>query len=950
MKVSNFYLFFALFLAIATGAQESPKSPSVSSMIQFSEYPLDHFTGAPQVSIPLFNMPTRSKDIYINTSLNYHPSAIAAQNRFMGDAGRGWNLTLGGVITRNIISALDYTAWAASPNFNGGDDIYHFNFMGFSGKFSVVKEGSSIIAEVIEGDVDMRIDVIFNPTTYEQTSFKFYDTKGYVYIFSTADDVLYRNGNRNITLKTSFQLTSIYDNNNNVLVNYAYDNIMRTAPNHPGYQNYKVIRDVSIPGFGKIEISKTFLPSENWLLFTGMAVKNLADDVIKQFEFSHDIGFYNNPEDVNLVEVISAGGNESSTESYKLFYKEDQSVLANSVFGTDKWGYPNKVDKWCDVDQSIKDLADVKWSRGILEKMILPTGGCTIYDFESNTYSFEGDVDLDRDFNSYNAATQTFGTIQDFYVNSTEPKNNHNFITTPFRSADFSGGSYILTFNISQPNTSYYLKFDGERYATGIDLDGVPMYGYPQFTLKKGSTILAEFKAHVGNYNNGDNNCKGKLFNFSTTGNYSITMNNPTTNVGSVSLYTVAPASQIKKWWHGGGIRIKRIAYFDKDVDQNYYSLRTRPFQPIREISFDYNLFNDSSKSSGSLQTDGGMGNYLVNYSNVTAYDSYNKGRVEYTYSTATHDVPITELSNDFRTGKIKKIKVYDEAGVLQTESTYDYVAVASGQITDPAKGAYYITGWIAPSKISRKEYFFARIMHIEESFLYNSLRQVIEKEVTTSRDYEKLITKYSYHSGNSIYSKNRIGELEYIKEYLNTELLSTKKIEYSNSWNNVLGTAVNVSYLPIEIKLAKGSAVLERKSKINIHDMFGHPLEIEQESGIKKVYIWGYNSSQIIAEIDNISYSAIPSSLITEAQVASDSGDEAQLLIKLSNLRSAPQLAAAYISTFTYKPLVGIISSTDARGYRTTYEYDTNNRLKATKDQAGNILTENQHHTKPHN
>ena len=54
-----------------------------------------------------------------------------------------------------------------------------------------------------------------------------------------------------------------------------------------------------------------------------------------------------------------------------------------------------------------------------------------------------------------------------------------------------------------------------------------------------------------------------------------------------------------------------------------------------------------------------------------------------------------------------------------------------------------------------------------------------------------------------------------------------------------------------------------------------------------------------------------------------------------------------AQITTYTYKPLVGVTSMTDAKGMTTFYEYDAFQRLKAVKDQSGNILKYTDYHYK---
>jgi YD repeat-containing protein len=78
-----------------------------------------------------------------------------------------------------------------------------------------------------------------------------------------------------------------------------------------------------------------------------------------------------------------------------------------------------------------------------------------------------------------------------------------------------------------------------------------------------------------------------------------------------------------------------------------------------------------------------------------------------------------------------------------------------------------------------------------------------------------------------------------------------------------------------------------------------------------------------------------------------SDSGTEANLIIALNALRTNVSLANAMITTYTYKPLIGVSTITDPKGDKMSYEYDTLNRLKWVKDKAGNILSENQYHYK---
>jgi YD repeat-containing protein len=66
----------------------------------------------------------------------------------------------------------------------------------------------------------------------------------------------------------------------------------------------------------------------------------------------------------------------------------------------------------------------------------------------------------------------------------------------------------------------------------------------------------------------------------------------------------------------------------------------------------------------------------------------------------------------------------------------------------------------------------------------------------------------------------------------------------------------------------------------------------------------------------------------------------------EIDNLRIHP--VDAVMTTLTYLPLVGVTSSTDAKGKTVFYEYDSFFRLKNIKDQRGNILENYEYHFKP--
>lgn len=95
--------------------------------------------------------------------------------------------------------------------------------------------------------------------------------------------------------------------------------------------------------------------------------------------------------------------------------------------------------------------------------------------------------------------------------------------------------------------------------------------------------------------------------------------------------------------------------------------------------------------------------------------------------------------------------------------------------------------------------------------------------------------------------------------------------------------------------------------------------------------YLWGYAGDYPIAEIKNAKYEEVEQLLGTELinrlclAVVPDNED----MDKVEELR--PRLPHAMVTTYTYKPLVGILSQTTPAGQSLFYSYDGNGRLTET-------------------
>lgn len=179
--------------------------------------------------------------------------------------------------------------------------------------------------------------------------------------------------------------------------------------------------------------------------------------------------------------------------------------------------------------------------------------------------------------------------------------------------------------------------------------------------------------------------------------------------------------------------------------------------------------------------------------------------------------------------------------------------------------------------------------------------------------------------SGNLL-TANRLVPIK-TQTFLNSNKTAESKKIFKD-WGNGL-------MQPEIVQSSKGTAALENRVRIiALDNTNGNLWQQKIENGMDITYLWGYHGMYPIAKIENAAYADVKSALgIT---------DEA-----IKSLTEVPQtlrtlLPNSFITSYTYKPGVGIISSTDPKGVTTKFEYDAFNRLKLTKDQNSKIISEN--------
>lgn len=206
-------------------------------------------------------------------------------------------------------------------------------------------------------------------------------------------------------------------------------------------------------------------------------------------------------------------------------------------------------------------------------------------------------------------------------------------------------------------------------------------------------------------------------------------------------------------------------------------------------------------------------------------------------------------------------------------------------------------------------------------------IEKVNYKEVGSTRTILKgEITKY-LNGG-----KGLVDQTFFLENELPIALSSYK---FSNRSLGVLPPNGNATSYSVDSRYKKDVTFLS-------FDGYNNPRELENRGGLHTVYLWAYGGQYPIAEIKNATYADVEKvlTLVTINNLNSPTHTEATMetLVKNAADKLRAGLPNAMVTSYTYKPLVGMTSKTDPRGIKETYTYDGMQRLQAILDQIGYV------------
>ncbi|NHE57914.1 hypothetical protein [Cyclobacterium plantarum] len=490
------YLQMNLMPAVTLGqemafrAQVTPPSPEVSALAKFADTRISHYSGLPDINIPLYAI--AEQELEIPVRLSYHAGGIRVEER-AGWAGLGWALNAGGSISRTMkglpdehnqsssgyiqhdvlpdqlstSQLADYYNRTQSATIDFEQDIFHFAFANFSGKFVLDKNGEVAFLNA------SNLKIQFDQVNRNIVRWKVWDGRGNQYVFedlertiteaiSEGKSALFRSiyhsawhlskiityGGREITFLYENYTESYYSRATQsasyFLSGTSGSGVCGTNRMTNGFSEV-TIRGKQLQaihfGLGKILIeSKDDRKDAASRRLSGIKVFNNRDRLIRSFTFDHD--YYQSTlsgEHINLPDFIARATPgkrlrltkviENTTSQVLEYFLEYNANTLPHLFSNaqDHWGFYNGEDNRSLIPQYMKFrqananrlVVPEKAAMGCLKKISYPTGGTITYEMESNTvlvrsndyYNYFSPVALEKDQPIYSAS-----------VNSKRPK------------------------------------------------------------------------------------------------------------------------------------------------------------------------------------------------------------------------------------------------------------------------------------------------------------------------------------------------------------------------------------------------------------------------------------------------------------------------------------------------------------------------------------------------
>ncbi len=1007
-----------------------PASPTVSSLTTYADYPVSHYTGLPNISIPIYEINIDGYTLPI--SLSYHASGVKAAQEASW-VGLGWSLSAGGVISRTVKCADDFLEYS-TPDilygyYNGPEvndpyseslyktrltltgsepvliadsepDIFSYSLPHESGKFLLDKSRG---AALFNKSSNIKVEVL---TEKNKKYFKLIAADGTEYLFKEYETTrLYgRSGsmNRNLNNATKYD----EDVNNNTLwysmnlkytsswflsqittptkriISFTYAKEIYVAPTQENCVKYNVLdfNGLGLCGPGtnaiyscsKAIIENLRLSKITWdgghidfncssredqvgetasmapLKLHSLRVYNKKGACVKGYDFHYD--YFNNYYKGSYEHVfkrlkLNKLSDVSDTNNQHQFTYNEGYLPAKNSKNTDFWGYYNgksfESEYYCTVTYNGKSYKGAdKASKfnymkiASLQSITYPTGEKINLTYEANRYrvpySSSGGAVLETQSLGFNVA-----------------KYHQDEVALDYPEYKIDTVKFDRTTTIKMWGWAENLPC---RKDPDILYDHVD--GFPSFKVSKVSKFGNETKIDFPIPGELETNCSYDfpVITYSLApGTYIFEAFGKAKDV--IFSFTVQYDKLVdhtNEIVEGGGLRIARLSGTHERIFE--YSEGKLLIVPTLHYLSTNSCINDHTTTENTSYlvqvAECTIPMYTFQHGNSIGYSSVTESNKSYktiykfhnNRETSSSSHPFMPTDIDYENGLPISIEYYKGQKQLLKRINYEY-----GNLLSSTKiyGFIFNSSYIFPYnylintpykvKETTVEYEDNNNIITEKRFEYNNYLQPISEIIRQSENtyqYKMLYpTDLSDPISREMVVKNQINKPIESILIKNDKVIKGKKLDYKKNGEMYVVEKESVLELtqPLDIKNYKNSYIQELS--FAHYNENGKPMQVSNKYETI-VYLWGYSGVYPVIEIKNCTYEKVQNVLGTSFinSLCNKAVPDINDMIKLNTLRD--RYPNSFVTTFSYNPLVGVISVTDPRNVTTYYEYDSSNRL----------------------
>jgi YD repeat-containing protein len=965
-RIINTILSLTFCLLLQAQVPQSPtnlQSPNAASLGLYGEVPVSLFTGIPEISIPIFTAPDKYNGFSIG--LSYHGGGVRP-DQHPGWVGTNWTLMAGGCISRVEKGGCDeivndyYLGYYSNSNTLDDNDLtknnylyydtepdeFIFSFGNYSGKFYfdrnkklVVKCNKTITVELLSGSFTVPDELKKGRPTSWIYTFKGFSIKtedGTEYVFGGDQSKLEFNMEFWMQLTNQWYATAWY------LAQIKYPNGKTIDFNYErGSMINQMYVSKSSGTYNLYEKNTNGIASET-LKCSGTYESGAGDD---KYE-----GYLISP--IYLTSISSSDFRIDFQTGYSYELRVSNSIYNAKIDLERQKLQPNGCSNYCNFLPYFGNLqsgttADLIQS-GLSWKYL------TSIKIYNNTQSTSTNSPLIKEF----TLNYDFSNIS----SGGDPQYNANERLFLLSVTQNDGGKYNFEYYNKQLLPPYLAEktdhwgfynnklaqYNRNDYFTSREPDAEAMkYGsLKKITYPTGGNTEFEFEANQYSSQTKLNRWEG-LDNYSSNkiaGGLRIKKIITTPFFGQTPIvkeyfytknYSPTQTNGLSSGILGGHIQYyfdNRSANADKNVGfgsvDGYYSYSCFTSQSVLPVC------NNS------------LGNF-IGYSEVVEklsdgsftrykYSNFDTGNLdEIGIASIQTESPYQPYnSKEQERGNLLAKEVYDKNNVIKSSLSNKYKKSDSDYINNIRGNSQFqkcqgeLTGTYYTEATSYKVYTYSMLLDSTKTsnydnngnptladsveYGYNGYNQLISKTSRTSDGRiltNKTFYPYEIKNGilptiqvkdyttfaNTVIAANCLNPVIATESYINNKFVKGVYNDYQ------LLSSTQPMPLLNSVYISNSDATYRNVYSCSSFDLFGNPLATTENNGATSTsYTWGYNYLY-------------------------------PTLINKNN---------GQIYTYTFKPLVGMTSSTDPRNVTTSYNYDSNNRLISIVDKDNSILS----------